>query len=142
MCRVSVAITATHHSTLLPLHCLARYLTAAGLYAVLVGSKQIDLEVNVNKTEYMVMSGEQNPGRRHNIKIDNSAIQREEDFKDLGKKTLKKSKLYSGRNYEQIEVTKSLLSVGAESFVFQFVIQKLKDYDIQNYNFSWCFVWV
>ena len=27
-----------------------------------------------------------------------------------------------------------MLSFGAESFVFQFAIQKFKDYDIQNYN--------
>jgi len=31
-----------------------------------------------------------------------------------------------------------LLSFGAESFVFQFAIQKLKDKDTQNYNFSSC----
>jgi len=35
-----------------------------------------------------------------------------------------------------------LLSFGAESFVFQVVIQKFKDQDIQNYNFACCFVWV
>jgi len=32
-----------------------------------------------------------------------------------------------------------LLSFDAESFVFQFVIQKFKDYDIHNYNFAFCF---
>jgi len=40
---------------------------------------------------------------------------------------LNKSKFYSGRNYEQIEVREYLLSFGAESFVFQFAIQKFKD---------------
>ena len=35
-----------------------------------------------------------------------------------------------------------LLSFGAESFVFQFAIQKFKDEDIQSYNFACCFVWV
>jgi len=35
-----------------------------------------------------------------------------------------------------------LLSFGAESFLFQFAIQKYKDYDIQNCNFACCFVWV
>jgi len=30
----------------------------------------------------------------------------------------------------------------AESFVFQFAIQKFKDWDLQNYNFACCFVWV
>ena len=33
-----------------------------------------------------------------------------------------------------------LLSLGAESFVFQVAIQKFKDQDIQNYNFACCFV--
>ena len=31
-----------------------------------------------------------------------------------------------------------MLSFGAETFVFQFAVQKFKDYDIQNYNFAWC----
>jgi len=49
------------------------------------------------------MAGEQKAGRSHNTKIANSSIQREEGFKDSGK-TFKKSKFYSGINYEQIEV--------------------------------------
>jgi len=40
---------------------------------------------------------------------------------------LNKSKFYSGRNEEQIEVRECLLSFGAESFVFQSAIQKFKD---------------
>ena len=43
---------------------------------------------------------------------------------------------------EQIEVRECLLSFGAESFFFQFAIQKFKDYDIQNCNFAFCFVWL
>jgi len=35
-----------------------------------VASKEIGLEVNPDKTKYMVMSRDQNPGRSHNIKID------------------------------------------------------------------------
>jgi hypothetical protein len=30
----------------------------------------------------------------------------------------------------------------AESFVFQFAVQKYEDQGIQNYNFACCFVWV
>ena len=52
------------------------------------------------------------------------------------------SKFYSGRNQEQIEVRECLLPLGAEPFVFQFVIQKFKDQDIQNYNSACCFVWM
>ena len=34
---------------------------------LLVGSKEIGLEVNADKTEYMVISQDQNAGRNHNI---------------------------------------------------------------------------
>jgi hypothetical protein len=30
----------------------------------------------------------------------------------------------------------------AESLVFQFAIQKRKDYDLQNYDLAGCFVWL
>ena len=60
------------------------------------------------------------------MRIDNSTFERVEEFKYLGT-TLTKPKFYSGRNLEQIEVRKCLLSFGAESFVFQVAIQKLKD---------------
>ena len=53
-----------------------------------------------------------------------------------------RSKFYSGRNQEEIEVRECLLSFGAESFVFQVAIQKLKDQDIQNYNVARGFVWM
>jgi hypothetical protein len=39
---------------------------------------------------------------------------------------LKVTKFYPGRNEGQFEVRECLLSFGAESFVFQFAIQKLK----------------
>ena len=48
---------------------------------------------------------------------------------NIGEK-LNKSKFYSGRNKEQIEVRECLLSFGAESFVFQFAIHKYKYQDI------------
>jgi len=35
-------------------------------------------------TKYMVMSRDQNAGRSHNIKTDNSSFERVEDFKYLG----------------------------------------------------------
>jgi hypothetical protein len=42
--------------------------------ALVVASKEIGLEVNSEKTKYMVMSRDQNAGKNHNIKIDNSNI--------------------------------------------------------------------
>jgi DNA gyrase inhibitor GyrI len=39
--------------------------------ALIVARKENGLEVNTDKTKYMVMSRDQNAGRSHNIKIDN-----------------------------------------------------------------------
>jgi hypothetical protein len=44
----------------------------------------IGLEVNADKTKYMIMSRDQNAGRRHSMRIDNSSIERVEEFKYLG----------------------------------------------------------
>jgi UDP-galactopyranose mutase len=49
-----------------------------------VASKEIRLDVNADKTKYMIMSRDQIAGRNHNIKIDNSSFERVEEFKYLG----------------------------------------------------------
>ena len=51
---------------------------------LLVGSKEIGLEVNAHKTKYMVMCRDQNAGRSHKLKIDNSSLQKVKEFKYLG----------------------------------------------------------
>jgi hypothetical protein len=48
--------------------------------AVVVASKEIGLEVNAEKTKYMVMSCNQNAGQNHNMKIDNKSFHRVEQF--------------------------------------------------------------
>ena len=53
--------------------------------ALVVVSKKIGLEVNADKTKYMVMSRDQNAGRSHDIKIDNSCFERVEQFRYLGR---------------------------------------------------------
>jgi hypothetical protein len=52
--------------------------------ALVVTSKETGLEVNADKTEYMVMSRDQNAGRSHNIKIHKSSFGKVEEFKYLG----------------------------------------------------------
>jgi len=52
--------------------------------ASVVASKEIWLEVNVDTTKYMVTSGDQNAGRSHSVRIDNSTFERVEEFKYLG----------------------------------------------------------
>jgi hypothetical protein len=43
--------------------------------ALLVATKEIGIEVNDDKTKYMVMSRDRNAGRGHSVKIDNSSIE-------------------------------------------------------------------
>ena len=52
--------------------------------ALVVASKEIGLEVNAGKTNYMVMSGEQNAGQSYNMTIDNSSFEKVEEFKYFG----------------------------------------------------------
>ena len=52
--------------------------------ALVVATKEIGLEVNADKTKYMVMSWEQNAELSHTMKVDNSSIERVEEFKYLG----------------------------------------------------------
>jgi sorting nexin-29 len=51
---------------------------------LLIVSKAIGLEVNAEKTKYMVMSRNQNVGHSHNIKIDSKSFESVEEFKYLG----------------------------------------------------------
>jgi hypothetical protein len=51
--------------------------------ALVVASKENGLEVNADKTKYMVMSRQQNAGRSHSIKNDNSSFESVEEFKYL-----------------------------------------------------------
>ena len=72
--------------------------------ALVAATKEIGLEVNADKTKYMTVSRDQNAGRIHSMKMDNSPIERVEEFKYLGT-TLR-------------------------TFIFQCAIQNFKDQDI------------
>jgi len=52
--------------------------------ALLAVTKEIGLEVNADKTKYMAVFRDQNAGRIRSMKMDNSPIERVEDFKYLG----------------------------------------------------------
>ena len=49
--------------------------------ALTVAIKENGLEVNADKTKYMVMFRDQNAGRSHNMKIDNRSFESVEVFK-------------------------------------------------------------
>jgi hypothetical protein len=44
--------------------------------ALVVASKETGLEVNADKTKYMIMSRDQNTGQSHNIKFENYSFER------------------------------------------------------------------
>ena len=52
--------------------------------ALIVSSREIRLEVNADKTKYMVMFRDQNAGQSHNMKIHNRSFEIVKDFKYLG----------------------------------------------------------
>jgi hypothetical protein len=94
--------------------------------ALVVASKEIGLEVNYEKTKYMVMSCNQNSGKNHNIKLDNKSFERVEQFKYLGT-TLTNRNSIQEEIKSRLQSGECLLSFGAGSCVFQFAIQKYKD---------------
>jgi len=52
---------------------------------LVVASNEIGIEANADKNKYMIKSRDQNAGRSHNIKNDNSSFERVEEFKYLEK---------------------------------------------------------
>ena len=50
---------------------------------LVLASKETGLEVNADKTKYMVMSRDQNAGRSHSMETDNSSFKRVEELKYL-----------------------------------------------------------
>ena len=52
--------------------------------ALVATTREIGLEVSADKTKYMVMSRDQNAGRNHSVRVDNSTFERVEEFKYLG----------------------------------------------------------
>jgi len=51
---------------------------------LVTATREIGLEVNADKTQYMVMSRDQNAGQIHSVRTDNSTFERVEEFKHLG----------------------------------------------------------
>ena len=64
--------------------------------ALVAATREIGLEVNADKTKYMVMFRDQNAGRIQSVRIDNSTFERVEEF--IFGSNFNKSKFYCGRN--------------------------------------------
>ena len=50
---------------------------------MVAAAREIGLEVSADKTKYMVMSGDQNAGRIHSVRMDNGTFEMVEEFKYL-----------------------------------------------------------
>jgi hypothetical protein len=74
--------------------------------ALVATSKENGLDVNADKTKYMVMSRDRIVGQSHNIKIDNSSFEMVEEVKYLGTNLM-------GENSIQEEMKSSLKSRNA-----------------------------
>jgi len=104
--------------------------------AMVVASKEIGLEVNADKTKYMVMSRDQNAGRSHNIKTDNSSLERVEECKYLGSNSTNqnsiqgeiKSRVNSGNAcYHSVHnlLSSSLLSKNIKIKIYRTIILRI-----------------
>jgi hypothetical protein len=67
--------------------------------ALVVATSETGLEVSADKTKYMVMSRDQNAGRIHSVRIDNSTLESVEEFKYLAITLTNQSRLRSGNAY-------------------------------------------
>jgi hypothetical protein len=96
--------------------------------ALVAAAREIGLEVSADETKYMVMSRDQNAGRIHSVRTDNSTFERVEEFKYLGTNL-------TNQNSIAEEIKSRLRSGNAcyhlvqNLFVFQVANQKFKDQD-------------
>jgi len=97
--------------------------------ALVAATRKTGLEISADKTKYMVMSRDQNAGRIHSVRTDNSTFERVEEFTYLGTNLTNQNSI--------AEEIKSRLKSGSACyhsvqnlFFFQVAIQKFKDQDI------------
>ena len=102
--------------------------------ALVIASKETGIEVNADKTKYIVMSWDQNAGRSHDIKIDNSSFDRAEEFIYLGT-------ALTNQNSIQEEIKSRLKSRNAcyhlvQNLLSSSLLSRILKIKIQNYNFA------
>jgi hypothetical protein len=102
--------------------------------------KKISLEVNAEKTKYMVMSRNQNAGQNHSIPLDNISFERVEQFKYLVTTLTIEIPFRKKLNADRIRVIHVIIR--CRIFCFPVCYQRHKDYNIQKYDFACYFVWM
>ena len=112
--------------------------------ALVVATKEIGLEVNADKTKYMAVSREHTAGLSHTMKVDNSSIERVEEFKYLGTTLTNqnsiqeeiKSRLKLGNAcYHSVQnlLSSSLLSKNLKIKIYRTIILPIVLYGCENF---------
>jgi hypothetical protein len=115
--------------------------------ALVVASKEIGVEVNADKTKYMIMSRVQNVGRSQSVNIDNSSVRKMEEFKNLGTTLTNqnsiqeeiKNKLKLGNACywsEQNLLSSSLLSRGLKIKIYRTIILPVVLYVCETWSLT------
>ena len=105
------------------------------------------LEVNADKAKYMVMSRDQNAGRIHSVRIDNSTFERMEEFKYLGTTLTNqnsipeeiKSRLRSGNAcYHSVQnlLSSRLLSKNLKIKIYRTIILRVLLYGCETWSLT------
>ena len=115
--------------------------------ALVVATKETGLEVNADKTKYMVMSREQTAGLSHTMKFDNSSIERVEEFKYLGttltsqnsiQKEIKSRLKLGNACYHSVQnlLSSSLLSKNLEIEIYRTIILPVVLYGCETWSLT------
>jgi hypothetical protein len=113
--------------------------------ALLIASKEIGLEVNAEKTKYIVMSRDQNAGQNGNIQTCNKSFEIVEQFKYLGTTLTNqnsiheeiKSRLKSGNAcYHSVQnvLSSSLLSKNVKIQIYRTIILPVVLYGCESWS--------
>ena len=114
---------------------------------LLYASKETGLEVNADKTKYMVIPRDQNAVRSHNINNDNCSFERVEDFIYLGTAVTRrnsiqeeiKSRLKPGNGcYHSVQniLSYSLLSENIKIKIYRTIILPVVSYGCETWSLT------
>ena len=115
--------------------------------ALIDASKVNGLEINGDKTKYIVMSRHQYAGQSHNIKTDNSSFERVEEFTHLGTTLTDqnsiqeeiKSRLKSGNAcYHSVQniLSSSLLSKNLKIKIYKTIISPVDLFGCETWSLT------
>jgi hypothetical protein len=98
-------------------------------------SNEADLEINVEKTNCMLLSRHRNAGRNRHIKMATRLFENISQFKYLGT-TITNQNLIQEEIKRRLYFGNTCYHLVAEPSVFSSAVEKRKDLNIGNYNFA------